>query len=202
MEQAHQGTHPISKLPSFEGCWWTLEKCCPCEDHPSFSLAAGHTGLLLGEAGDGPENGPRADMSLIQWSCLYCVWEHSHGHFRSYNPYFLFSQISAYYNLKFYRGFTSKSIIKDYILNKIFQDGGDLKIILVGVDCPGHFCLALCDWSGKRVRMLSCGQNRNLFSGLEKPGDLLIILSLPPLGFSYYLRPNNDMCVCVCFMNT
>ena len=55
-------------------------------------------------------------------------------------PIFLFSQILAYYNLKFCRGFTSKSIIKDYILNKIFQDGRDLKIILSGVDR-----LALCD---------------------------------------------------------
>lgn len=45
--------------------------------------------------------------------------------------------------------------------------------------------------------MLSCGQNRNLFSGLGKLGDLVVILSLPSLGFSYYLRPNNDIYICV-----
>ena len=48
--------------------------------------------------------------------------------------------------------------------------------------------------------MLSCGQDRNLSSGLRKPGGLLVISSLPPLGFSCYLRPDNDICVCVCIL--
>lgn len=68
-----------------------------------------------------------------------------------------------------------------------------------GVDCAGHFCLALCEWSGRRVQMLSCGQDGTCSAGLGSLGFTRYLVSATS-GFFLLFKANNDICVCVCIL--